>query len=307
MIRKEHKQDERAPTLVVLAAGSSKRFGRMKQLESFGPSGEALLEYSLYDAHRAGFGKMLLVIQEEAELEFENHLSKKIGDRLDLSYVYQKTDSLTASNRSKPWGTGHAVLSAASEVEGSFAVINADDFYGFDALKKVADFLINSLDSAMTSYCLVGYRLADTLSAHGPVCRAICEINSEKHLLHLTEYTDILYQGHQIVSRMEHDQNVQLEGSQMVSMNCWGFSPDLFDYLQSQFHEFLQDFGNDSGREFFLPDVVNRLIQNGSAQVTVLPCQSSWFGVTYAHEQEQVMINLKECISNGLYPYDLWK
>jgi NDP-sugar pyrophosphorylase family protein len=297
-------------TLLVLAAGLGSRYGSLKQMDQFGPSGESIIDYSVYDAIRAGFTKVVFVIRRSMEEQFKEVFSDRFAGRIRVEYVFQELDSLPEgfqipSGREKPWGTGHAVWVAADRIKEPFAVINADDFYGAESFQRIADFLRKA---EAKSYCLVGYQLDKTLSDHGYVSRGICEVDDDQHLRSVTERTHIERSSdQQIVYRTEKGKEVPLPGDTTVSMNLMGFSADVFSVFRSCLIEFLKEYGNEPKKEFFLPSVVNEIISSGLAPVKVVHTPESWFGVTYPEDKAVAQHSLQTLVEKNVYPSNLWK
>jgi UTP-glucose-1-phosphate uridylyltransferase len=297
------------PTLLVLAAGIGSRYGGLKQMDQVGPSGEAIIDYSIYDAMQAGFGKIVFVIRKDIEKEFKEVFIDKLKDRIEVDYVFQHIDMVPkgvrfSSARKKPWGTGHAVLVAEQKINEPFAVINADDFYGSGSYRVMADFLTNSSD--IHKYSMVGYRLDRTLSDHGYVARGVCETNKESYLKIVTERTRIEKENNKIIFIDEYGVKTGLTGSETVSMNFWGFNTSVFDYLNKHFIKFMTENSDNLKAEFFIPDMIADLIMKNTARVKVLNTDESWFGVTYREDKPVVIESIRELISKGVYPSRLW-
>jgi UTP-glucose-1-phosphate uridylyltransferase len=298
------------PTLIILAAGMGSRYGSLKQIDRFGPSGETIVEYSIYDALRAGFDKVVLVIRQNFADDFREIVLNKAMKKADISFVFQELGNLPKgfslpADRVKPWGTGHAVLMAAGKVNSPFAVVNADDFYGAQSYRIMADFLSQSQNKTPEEYCLVDYRLNNTLSESGYVSRGICNVNNDNYLTDITEHKKISRNGNEISSLTESGKII-LTGKERVSMNLMGFLPSMFDHLQQQFTAFLDvNYGNKDA-EFFLPSAMNEVIKSGKARVKVLPTMEKWFGVTYREDRDMVMNSLKSLVEQGIYPKSLW-
>lgn len=295
--------------LVVMAAGIGSRYGGLKQMDGVGPSGERLLEYSLFDAIRTGYSRVIFVIRRAFEAEFRRALLPPLESRIETVCVFQELDCIPESfsapaERTKPWGTGHAILCCRETVRAPFAVINADDFYGADAFKQLATFL-QSADSNAASFALVGYSLEKTLSPHGSVSRAVCEIGENERLVRIQEWTDIqrtakgIQARHGGISRM-------LPAHTPVSMNLWGFTPALFPALEVAFEAFLRAHAADPKAEFFLPSVVDTMINDGRANVQVLKTTARWMGLTYPEDRDAVRAGLRELVAAGVYPSPLW-
>jgi UTP-glucose-1-phosphate uridylyltransferase len=298
------------PNLIILAAGMGSRYGSLKQIDRFGPSGETIVEYSIYDALRAGFDKVVLVIRQNFADDFREIVLNKAMKKADISFVFQELDNLPKgfslpADRVKPWGTGHAVLMAAGKVNSPFAVVNADDFYGAQSYRIMADFLSQSQNKTPEEYCLVDYRLNNTLSESGYVSRGICNVNNDNYLTDITEHKKISRNGNEISSLTESGKII-LTGKERVSMNLMGFLPSMFDHLQQQFTAFLDLNSGNKDAEFFLPSAMNEVIKSGKARVKVLPTMEKWFGVTYREDRDMVMNSLKRLVEQGIYPKSLW-
>lgn len=296
------------PTLVILAAGLGSRYGRLKQMEAVGPHGEAIIDYSVYDALKSGFGKVVFIIKRDMETSFRENLMARFEKQIEVDYVLQELDMLPQGfalppDRVKPWGTAHAVMVAESSVKEPFSVINADDFYGFEAFEIMQEFL--SSDRKETDYGLVGYKLGNTLSEHGTVSRGTCEIDSDGYLQSVTERTKIGWEENNIVS-YEDGATVALPDDTTVSMNMWGFSPVVFDQIKEGFRNFLDEKGDDPKAEYYIPTMVDQMIREDRARVKVLPCDASWFGITYREDLEKVRASIREKIEAGEYPSNLW-
>jgi len=297
------------PTLLVLAAGIGSRYGGLKQMDQVGPSGEAIIDYSIYDAMQAGFGKMVFVIREDIEKDFKEVFIDKLKDRIEVDYVFQHIDMVPkgvsfSSARKKPWGTGHAVLVAEQKINEPFAVINADDFYGSSSYRVMADFLTNSYD--IHEYSMVGYRLDRTLSDNGYVARGVCETNKESYLKIVNERTRIEKENNRILFTDEDGTKTGLTGNETVSMNFWGFNTSVFDYLNKHFIQFMTENSNNPKAEFFIPDMIADLIKKNIARVKVLNTDESWFGVTYREDKPVVIESIRELVKKGIYPSKLW-
>jgi len=300
------------PTLLIMAAGMASRYGSLKQMDQFGPSGETILEYAVYDAIQAGFGKVVFVIRKSIETTFKEHFNRKFAHKIQVEYVCQELDMLpqpipVTPERVKPWGTGQAVWVAGAKIQEPFAVINGDDYYGRQAFEVVADYL-RSVDSKSNDYCLVGYKLSNTLSEHGYVSRGICEIDQKGNMVGLAERTKIgkSNSGNGIVYVEDDGREVLLTGNETVSMNLMGFTPTIFEHCRRLFTQFLQEQGQELKSEFYIPKVVNTLIQEGKAQMKVLSTSAKWFGVTYPEDKPVVIEQLAKLAREGIYPKDLW-
>lgn len=295
--------------LVVMAAGMGSRYGGLKQLDGVGPSGERLLDYSLYDALRAGFSRVVFVIRRDFEEVFRSRVLPSIASRVEVACVCQEQDAVprgipVAPDRVKPWGTGQAILCCRDVVQGPFAVINADDFYGAEAFQRLAKFL-HSSDPASPSFALVGYQIAQTLSKHGSVSRGICSVTSEGRLRGVEEWTDIRLSNGTIRARRSDEIRI-LSPETPVSMNLWGFTPALFPSLAAEFESFLWREGWNPKAEFFIPTVINDMLQQRRAEVWVLETGARWMGLTYADDREAVRRGIGALINEGAYPSSLW-
>jgi len=300
-----------APALIVMAAGIGQRFGGMKQMEPVGPHGETVLEYAVFDSLRAGFEKVLFVVRADMEAEFRTRIGVHIEARADTAYVRQSLDDLPSglaapAGRTKPWGTAHAVWCCRSFVNGNFAVINADDYYGIASFRILADRLRQAKDGRMYDYCMVGYRLRNVLSPHGAVRRGICSLSPDGYLTCVTEHTAVRVVGGKIVCETGDGGQRTLDPEAMVSMNCWGFTPSLFGELECALFDFVRARGRDPQAECFLPTVVNDLLREGKARVSVLPTHDPWFGVTYREDLETFRRAIAELVRAGMYPERLW-
>lgn len=296
------------PTLVILAAGMASRYGSMKQIQGFGPGGETIMDYSIYDAIRSGFGKVVFIIRREFANDFKEIFEPKLKNRIAVEYAYQDMDAFTEgyqfpADRKKPWGTSHAVLCAKEVVNEPFAVINADDFYGHNAFEEAADFLIN--DCNEKNYAIVGYDLLKTLSDYGTVNRGVCTLDNLGNLVGITERINIGKKDGKILVD-DGLEPKELSTSTRVSMNFWCFDPSYFSYTQKLFREFLQQHGQELKSEFFIPIVADQFIKEGG-KVEVIPTTSSWFGVTYKEDAPFVEKSLNDLIQKGEYPERLWK
>ena len=298
------------PTLLVLAAGMGSRYGSLKQMDGVGPNGEAIIDYSVYDAIRAGFGKVVFVIRHSFAAEFQEVFSaERFGHKIEVEYVYQELESLPEgftlpAERVKPWGTNHAVMMAKGAIDGPFAVINADDFYGREAYQTIGDYL-SQLGNIRNNYCMVGYQVSKTLSENGTVSRGVCTVDGEGNLQGMVERTQIERVNGTILF---HDGGADepLAEDTPVSMNLFGFTPDYFEYSEAYFKEFLAANIDNLKSEFFIPLMVNKVINDGTATMRVLKTTSNWFGVTYKEDKPQLMAKIEELIKSGVYPRNLW-
>jgi dTDP-glucose pyrophosphorylase len=301
------------PALIVMAAGIGSRYGGLKQIEPYGPNGEIILDYSIYDAKRSGFGKIIFVISREIESVFRKRIDQTIGRFCETAYVYQELDNLPTgfkvpTDRVKPWGTGHAVLSCKHVVESSFAVINADDFYGRSAFKSLAAYLAQTEGKGLPfDYCMVGYQLKNTLTDHGYVSRGICIVDPQGQLEEVRERTHIQKINGQIKYLEKENKWVEIPEHSVTSMNTWGFTPQIFEQLDARFVEFLiKNQEEQATAEFFLPEVINDLLREKRASVKVLSTRERWFGVTYREDAIEVISALQSMVEKGIYPENLW-
>lgn len=297
------------PTLLILAAGMGSRFGGLKQVEPVGPNGEAIIDYSIYDAIRAGFGKVVFVIRESFSDAFKEKFGPLLAGKIDVEYVYQELDNLPEGfslpeGREKPWGTAHAILVTKSVINEPFCALNADDFYGYNAYKVMADFLKNS-DSS-TEYSMVGYKLSKTLSDFGSVSRGICDVDENNLLRKIVETTKILKKDEKIISVEADGSEKELTGDESASMNIWGFKPSVFPVLEEKFTDFLKNQINEPKSEIYIPSVVFDMIQEKKATVKVLKADSPWFGVTYKEDKPFVVEKINRLIEAGEYPEKLY-
>lgn len=299
------------PTLLVLAAGMGSRYGSLKQMDGIGPNGEAIIDYSVYDAIRAGFGKVVFVVRNFFGDDFKAIFNeKRFGGKIKVEYVFQELDCLPSGftvpeGREKPWGTAHAVMMAAPVIHEPFAVVNADDFYGQDAIAKIGEYL-STLDGQKGMYAMVGYEIRKTLSENGTVSRGICSVNRCGNLTGMVERTKIERQGDKIVY-IEPDSVYELDENTPVSMNLFGFTPDLFDYSEEFFKKFLTENASNLKSEFFIPLIVNHLVAAKTAKLKVLKTTSDWFGVTYKEDRPGTVARVAELTKSGVYPSPLWK
>jgi dTDP-glucose pyrophosphorylase len=298
------------PALVILAAGVSSRFGSAKQLEPVGPGGEAMLDYAVYDAARAGFSDMVLVIRPEMEGEFRSHMDRLLGGPARLAYAAQELWNVppgleVPAGRTKPWGTAHAVLAAADYVQGPFAVANADDFYGAAAYARLAAHLTETAASETPEFALVGYRLEETLSPSGGVSRGICTVGEDDYVESAMEIQDIRREGDRILGTTPDGKPHTLGGAELVSMNLWGFTPAIFPVLEQLFTRFVLEHATDPHGEFIIGDVVSSMVSDGQARLKALRSEDKWAGLTYPDDKTSVTVRLRELVSEGAYPEDL--
>lgn len=301
------------PTLFLLAAGMGSRYGGLKQLDGLGPSGETIMDYSIFDAIRGGFGKVVFVIRKDFEADFREKVLNKYANHIPVEVVFQSLDKLPEgfscpADRVKPWGTNHAVLMAKDVIKEPFAVINADDFYGYDAFKTMADYLTSLGEGSEGKYCMVGYKLYNTLSDFGSVSRGECVVDAEGNLTGMAERLGIKRLENGTVIYEENGEQKVIAEDATVSMNMFGFTPDYFAHSERLFKEFLADEANMANpkSEFFIPLAVNNLINNGKASMRVLTCDAQWFGVTYKEDKPDVEAKIRALIREGKYPAKLW-
>ena len=301
------------PTLIVLAAGMGSRYGKLKQLDPVGPSGEVILDYSVYDALRAGFGKVVFVIRKEIEEEFKNAIGPKFKDLIQVEYVYQELENLPEGfnlpeGRTKPWGTSHAIMMAKDIVKEPFAIINADDFYGRESYQKMCDFLNNGVSD--TQFSMIGFQIDKTLSEHGHVSRGVCEVDENGNLAEIHERIKVYFKpdeaGNKTIVFEEEGREYPIRSNSRVSMNFWGFTPKIFELSAGIFKDFALANTENPKAEFFIPLAAEKLIRNGQASFKVIPTQNQWFGVTYAEDKPIVQECIDKLVAAGEYPQDLW-
>lgn len=298
------------PTLFVLAAGMGSRYGGLKQLDGLGPNGETIMDYSIFDAIRGGFGKVVFVIRKDFEQDFREKVLSKYEKKIPVELVFQDIHDLPAGftcpeDRTKPWGTNHAVLMGKRVIHEPFAVINADDFYGRDSFAVIGKFL-SEMEGQQNKYCMVGYRVGNTLSESGTVARGICETDAQGNLTTVVERTEIMRVDGAVSYKDEEGKWVAIADNTPVSMNMWGFTPDYFQYSEDFFVDFLKEKLNTPKAEFFIPLMVNKLIHEKIATVQVLDTTAKWFGVTYAEDRPAVVEKIRKLIEAGEYPAHLF-
>lgn len=301
------------PTLFLLAAGMGSRYGGLKQLDGLGPNGETIMDYSIHDAIKAGFGKLVFVIRKDFEQDFRDIILSKYEGHVPCELVFQALDALpegvsVPEGREKPWGTNHAVMMGDGVIKEPFAVINCDDFYGADSYKVMADFLAGLPEGSKNTYAMVGFRVGNTLSESGTVSRGVCSTSDTGYLSTVVERTKIVRNDGQVQYLDDNDQWVSIADTTPVSMNFWGFTPDYFEYSQAFFKQFLSDEKNITNlkSEFFIPLMVDELINNGTATVKVLDTASKWFGVTYPEDRQAVVDKIQALVDAGEYPAKLF-
>lgn len=301
----------KTPTLLILAAGMGSRYGGLKQMDAMGPSGETVLDYSIFDAIRAGFGRVVFVIRRDIEQAFREAIGSKWEARIPCAYAFQELDDVpeggsVPAGRAKPWGTAHAIRAGRHEIDSPFAAINADDFYGADSFRSLAGFLAMPADPG--AHCMVAFRLGQTLSEHGSVSRGVCLCGADRLLTGIQERTKVTRRADGTLwDEPEGGPAAELTGGEPVSMNCWGFRPSIFDALNAQFEEFLSVEGGPAPKaEFTIPSVVDGLIRSGQGTVKVLDTASRWFGVTYRDDKKTVQASIRALVEAGEYPASLF-
>lgn len=301
------------PTLLILAAGMASRYGSLKQMDGFGPHGETIIDYSIYDAIRAGFGKVVFVIREEFLDRMRSVFDEKLKGKIEVDYAFQSFDLTKFGvnkviERTKPWGTAHAVMSAKEHVNEPFCVINADDFYGKDAFEKMAAFLQN--EASDDNMALMGFKVGNTMSDYGYVSRGVCDVDERGNMVSVTERTNIYYvtdgDGNRKIVYEEEGKQHDLDPDTRVSMNFWGFTPHIFEVAQDMFVEFVEQNGDNPKSEFFIPSVPDYLVKANKASFRVIPTSSKWFGVTYKEDKPVVEESISNLVKEGIYPNKLF-
>jgi choline kinase len=296
------------PTLLILAAGMASRYGSMKQIDGFGPNDETIIDYSIYDAIKAGFGKVVFIIKEEYVENFKAIFDTKLAGKIETDYVFQNFDLKQYGidieiERSKPWGTAHAVLAARHAIKEPFCVINADDFYGLDAYEKMVKFLTTEVSGS--NYAMIGYEIGKTLSDYGSVSRGVCKVSADGYLEEVIERTKVFRDGEAIVYE-EDEKQYPLSLDTRVSMNFWGFTPEMFKISEELFRDFAHANKDNPKAEFFIPLVADSLLSSETADFKVVPTDSKWFGVTYKEDKPIVQASIDQLIKDGVYPENLW-
>ena len=301
------------PTLVLLAAGMGSRYGGLKQLDGLGPNGETIMDYSIYDAIKAGFGKIVFVIRKDFEQEFREKVLSKYEGHIPADVCYQSLDALpegftVPEGREKPWGTNHAVMMAKDLIHEPFCVINCDDFYNRDSFMVIGKFLADLPDNSTNTYAMVGFRVGNTLSENGTVARGVCSKDENDLLTTVVERTEIMRVDGKVSYKDENGEWVAIEDNTPVSMNMWGFTPDYFAHSDAYFKQFLSDPKNQANpkAEFFIPLMVNELVNNGTSTVKVLDTTSKWFGVTYSADRQATVDRIQALVNEGVYPSKLF-
>lgn len=296
------------PTLLILAAGMASRYGSMKQIDGFGPNGETIIDYSIHDAIKAGFGKVVFIIKEEFVENFRSIFDPKLKEKIEVDYVFQNFDLKQFGieeeiYREKPWGTAHAILSGRNIIKEPFCVINADDFYGYDAFKKMVDFL--NEEATDSNFSIIGYQIGKTLSDFGAVSRGVCKVDEAGNLSEIVERTKVYKDGEAIVFE-EDDKKYPLDFETPVSMNFWGFTPAVFKITEELFKEFAMANKDKPKAEFFIPLIGENLVKTNAAAFKVVPTSNQWFGVTYKEDKPFVQASIDQLVKDGAYPEKLW-
>ncbi len=297
------------PSLLVLAAGMGSRYGGDKQLDKVGPAGQTIIDYSIYDAARAGFGKIIFVIRRDIEEQFKTYFMQPLKGKVDIDYVFQDLSNLPlnyehAPERVKPWGTSHAILVAKDKINEPFGVINSDDYYGVESFKILYDFLVNDKDE--DNYCIVGYKMGNTLSEHGHVNRGVCRVDDNGNLVNIVETRKIEKRTDGIFAPGEKGREIEFTGEEIVSMNLWGFKPSCFRYLEEEFINFIRRSANDPKAELDIPTSVDVYVKKGDINIRILMTDEKWFGVTYREDRPFVVRSLQDMVDKGVYPEILW-
>jgi NDP-sugar pyrophosphorylase family protein len=297
------------PTLLILAAGMGTRYGGNKQLDQVGPSGETIIDYSIYDAIRAGFGKIVFVIRRDIEDQIKERFSERLKGKIEVEYVFQEISNLpvgakVSPDRTKPWGTSHAILVAEQKIKEPFGVINADDYYGVESFKILYDFLVNDKDP--DNFCIVGYKMANTLSEHGHVNRGVCSIGDDGNLLSIVETVQIEKTPDGAKAPDNDGQFQKFTGDEIVSMNLWGFKPSCFRFMGEEFKDFIKKYGMELKSELYIPTALDRFVRAGQVSIKILMSNEKWFGVTYREDKPFVVENIKSMINKGIYPAKIY-
>ncbi|HEU4469590.1 MAG TPA: sugar phosphate nucleotidyltransferase [Flavisolibacter sp.] len=297
------------PTLVIMAAGMASRYGSMKQIQQFGPGGETIMDYSIYDAIKAGFKKVVFIIRRDFAEDFKNIFEPKLAGRIETEYVYQEMDKYLEGfsvppDRAKPWGTAHAIMCASDAVKEPFAVINADDYYGADGFRKAHDFLQSGCKEDV--YAIVGYELAKTLSEHGSVSRGVCEVDAQDNLVAIYERVKLYRENGVMVYEEADGSKHEIPENAKASMNFWCFHPSIFEFIRKGFKAFLEQNITNLKSEYLIPFVADQWIKAGEGVIKVLPTSAQWFGVTYKEDAPVVQKSLTTLVENGTYPSQLW-
>ena len=299
-------------TLVILAAGMGSRYGGMKQIDPINNDGDFIIDLSIYDAIKAGFNKVIFIIKEENLNDFKETIGNRINKYIDVEYAFQKISNVpewfkVPQGRTKPWGTTQALLSVANLVNEPFAVINSDDFYGREAFDIIAKHLKNVTASDKPTFCMAGYLLKNTITEHGAVNRGVCYTDSNAYLVDIIETREIVAKDNNKAEYYLDNKTLTLDLNTIVSMNCWGFTPEIFPYLSQEFEKFLRTIKDPLKEESYLPNVVDTMVKNDACEVIVYNTNATWFGVTYAEDKPSVVKGIKKLINSGIYPEHLWK
>ncbi|UCG28046.1 MAG: nucleotidyltransferase [Bacteroidales bacterium] len=299
---------KKKPTLLVLAAGIGNRYGGLKQLDRVGPSGETIMDYSVYDAVRAGIEKVVFVTRRDIQPEFHEVIGSRPEGSVEIDYAMQEFEMIPegikfSQERTKPWGTGHAILVARDKIDGPFIVVNADDFYGAQSFRTIVDFIKTGSEK---DYAMIGYRLDRTLSDYGYVTRAICTRSDQHYLESIKELTHIEHKGRRIFYTDVNGNETDLNGDELVSMNIWGFQPGIFDFIEKFFRSFIERERNNPKAEFYIPDLIKEILNHNLASVKILQTRDRWFGVTYRKDKEEVIQKIRKLVDEGFYPESLW-
>lgn len=297
------------PTLLVLAAGMGSRYGGNKQLDTVGPSGETIIDYSIYDAIRAGFGKIVFVIRRDIEDQVKERFMEKLKGRIEVDYVFQEITNLpegvkVTPGRQKPWGTSHAILVTSGVIREPFGVINADDYYGMESFKILHDFLVNDKDP--NSYCIVGYKMKNTLSDHGHVNRGVCRVGADGLLMNIVETRQIEKTSSGAQAPAADGGMDKFTGDEVVSMNLWGFKPSCYSFLGEEFRNFIDEFGMDPKSELDIPTSIDKFVKSGQISIKILMSNDRWFGVTYREDKPYVVESINAMVSKGIYPASIY-
>lgn len=297
------------PTLLILAAGMASRYGSMKQIDGFGPNGETIIDYSIHDAIKAGFGKISFIIKEEFLDSFKSIFEPKLAGKIETDYIFQTFDLKKYGidkqiERAKPWGTGHAVLEAKNQINEPFCVINADDYYGYEAFKNMFNFL--TTEAGPNKYSIVGYKIGNTLSENGSVSRGVCQTDANGNMSEIEERTKVYAKDGGIVYETEDGSTHSLKASTPVSMNFWGFTPAVFEITEKLFVDFVHQNEDKPKSEFFIPLIADHLIKHNIASFKIIPTDAKWFGVTYKEDKDIVQENINNLVKDGTYPSQLW-
>ncbi len=300
------------PSLLILAAGMGSRYGSLKQIDAVGPSGEAIIDYSIYDAIRAGFEKVTFIIRKSIEKDFREVFGEKLKGKIETDFVFQELDMVPdgvkySPDRVKPWGTAHAVWVAKNFIREPFVAINADDFYGAGSYQAMADYLTGQSGTEKDKYCMMGYQIQHTLSDFGSVSRGVCDSADEDYLKSVVERPEIERKGDRIYFLDENEEKVEMQGDELVSMNIWGFTPGVFEHIESAFSEFMDANASKLKSELYIPAVVNDLVERNTASVKILPALDQWFGVTYKEDKPLAVDYIERLIEKGVYPDNLWE